>query len=305
MKKAAPAILKFHGVRGSRPVHTPFNTNYGGNSTCIEIDTGMDYTIIIDGGSGLQHVINNLGEHPQRRRMHILVTHTHWDHVLMFPFLQQLECKNFEIHFHAPDAGGVSFNDIFAKLFKHGRLPIPAPNVQAKLFFHKVTPDAAFLIEGKVKVVGFQVNHQHITLGYRISYEDSIVAVIPDIASISNGNLLGESFAEQAKSTGTEAFEKQYNDNLVKFLKDVPNVVFDTHFNAQNLKADWGHATPEIAMDVCSRARVKRLFMFHHAPEENDQDVATKQMLAQRVAIANDMQVINAREEDEWPLTAA
>jgi phosphoribosyl 1,2-cyclic phosphodiesterase len=58
-------------------------------------------------------------------------------------------------------------------------------------------------------------------------------------------------------------------------------------------------------MDICARAKVKRLFMFHHAPEDNDHDVATKQMLAHEFATLCNMEVINAREEDAWPITAA
>lgn len=305
MKKAAPAILRFHGVRGSRPVHTADNTNYGGNSTCLEFDTGHNYSIIVDGGSGLQHVSRMNSELTQRKRLHVLITHTHWDHILMLPFLRQLENLDCEIYFYAPDVGDVPFETIFMGLLKHGRLPIACPQLKAKIHFKKALPDKAFIIENKVKVIGFQVNHQHMTLGYKISYEKSVVAIIPDIASISNGNLLGQSFIEKASKIGVEAFEKQYNDNLIRFLKNVPNVVFDTHFNSDNLKADWGHATPEIALEVCIKAKVKRLFMFHHAPEDSDHDVAMKQLRAQNEAAKEGIEVLNAREEDEWPLTAA
>ncbi len=305
MKKSPAAILRFHGVRGSRPVHDPHNLIYGGNSTCIEFDTGSNYSIVVDGGSGLQNLSALKSVNPQRKKLHILITHTHWDHVLMLPFLRQLESSDFEIHFYAPDVAGVPFKDIFHDLMKPGRLPIPKPSIKANLSFNKVTPGKTFIIEGKVKVVGFQVNHQHITLGYKISYESSVAAIIPDIASIEGGNLLGESFTEQAISIGVKKFEKNYQRQLIKFLEDVPNVVFDTHFNQENLKADWGHATPEFAMDICSKANVKRLFMFHHAPEDLDHDIAKKQMVAQRLAVQLGMDVINAREEDEWPLTAA
>jgi ribonuclease BN (tRNA processing enzyme) len=81
--------------------------------------------------------------------------------------------------------------------------------------------------------------------------------------------------------------------------------VFDTHFSTNNLKADWGHATPDIAIELCSKANVKRLFMFHHAPEATDHDVARKQASAQYTAMEHGIEVINAREEDEWLLTAA
>ena len=305
MKKHVPSILRFHGVRGSRPAHAPQNIGYGGNSTCIEFDPGLEFTIIIDGGSGLQHISQKLGDHPQRKRLHVLISHTHWDHVLQIPFLKQFNNPEFEIHFYAPDIAGRPFSELFSLLFKPGRLPVPALDFRAKITFHKVQPGVDFLIEGKVKVSSFQVNHQHITLGYKLSYGDSVVAIITDAASIKNGNYLGHGFNERAQLIGNAKFETEYNAQLVKFLGKVPTVVFNTHFNQSNLKADWGHATPEIAIEICAQAAVRQLFMFHHAPEDDDNAVAKKQMHARNLALPHGIEVINAREEDEWPLKSA
>ncbi len=305
MKRHTAAKLRFLGVRGSRPVHTALNTFYGGNSTCIEFDTGQNLSLLIDCGSGLQRMIYDLKKPQASKQLHILITHTHWDHVLMLPFLRQVEDSEFEVNFYAPDVAGRPFKDIFNMLMQRGRLPIPPLNLNARIKFNRVTPGQGFIIGGKVKVQAFQVNHQHMTLGYKISYRSSIVAIIPDIAAINHGNLLGESFQEQASVIGVRPFEQRYNRQLVDFLQDVPNLVFDTHFSTNNLKADWGHATPDIAIELCSKAKVKRLFMFHHAPEATDHDVARKQASAQYTAMEHGIEVINAREEDEWLLTAA
>jgi ribonuclease BN (tRNA processing enzyme) len=110
---------------------------------------------------------------------------------------------------------------------------------------------------------------------------------------------------ERAQEIGKEAFETEYNNGLIAFLRGVDSLVFDTHFNEKNLKPDWGHATPEIAIDLCAKAGVKRLFMFHHAPEDNDSKVALKQTHARELALRFGIEVINAREEDQWPLISA
>jgi phosphoribosyl 1,2-cyclic phosphodiesterase len=278
---------------------------YGGNSTCLEIDTGLDLTLVIDGGTGLQHLSGQLADHPKHKKIHILITHTHWDHVLFLPFLKQLTNPLCDIHFHAPDIDGRPFSELFEMQFAHGRLPIPRPAIKAHLTFHQVVPGQDFLIEGKIKIDTFQVNHQHTTLGYKISYGESSVAVITDAAVATNGNHLGKGMPERAKEIGKEAFEKEYDDGLINFLRGVHSLVFDTHFNAKNVKPDWGHATPEIAIDICARAGIKRLFMFHHAPEDNDSNVALKQMRARDIALTFGIEVINAREEDQWPLISA
>jgi ribonuclease BN (tRNA processing enzyme) len=113
--------------------------------------------------------------------------------------------------------------------------------------------------------------------------------------------------ASRAEKIGAEKFAQEYDGNLTKFLKGVDAVVFDTHFNEQNLRIDWGHATPQLALDCCAKAGVKKLFMFHHAPEDNDHAVALKQDLAchHTIALRHKIEVINAREEDEWTIRSA
>jgi phosphoribosyl 1,2-cyclic phosphodiesterase len=308
VKKSPASILRFHGVRGSRPFHVTDLLGYGGNSTCIEIDCGLDFIVAIDAGSGLQHIANRLGEHPTRKKIHLLITHTHWDHVLFLPFMRQLANPECDIHIHAPDISGRPFSDLFAMLFTKGRLPIPGDHTQivkSKLTFHRIKADHEFLIEGKCKVETIQVNHQHTTLGYKISVGDSNLAVITDAATIRHGNYLGTGMQKRASVIGNEAFEREYNEKLIHWLRDVHTLVFDTHFNAKNMKSDWGHASPDIAVDLCAKAKIKRLFMFHHAPEDNDNKVALKQIYARNLAAAFGIEIINAREGDEWPLKSA
>jgi hypothetical protein len=162
-----------------------------------------------------------------------------------------------------------------------------------------------FLIEGKIKVSSIQVNHQHITLGYKFGLPEASIAVITDAATMALGNILGQGMQERAALIGKKSLEAEYNNQLKQFLHGVDNLVFDTHFNAQNLKSDWGHATPEIALELCAKAKIKRLFMFHHAPEDSDRRVAMKQIYARNIALKHGIEVINAREEDEWPLASA
>jgi ribonuclease BN (tRNA processing enzyme) len=304
MKRKPPCLLRFHGVRGSRPTHQIELLGFGGNTTCIEIDTGLDFILAIDGGSGLQHISQRLGNHPNHRKIHLLITHTHWDHVLFLPFLKQLHNPDCEIHIHAPDVGAQPFQELFNLLFKHGRLPIPRESIKSKLVFHRLEPGVDFLIEGKVKVSSIQVNHQHMTLGYKLGLFESSIAIITDVATIATGNFLGQGMKERAALIGKKSFEAEYNDQLTQFLNGVDSLVFDTHFNSQNLKSDWGHATPEIALELCARAKIKRLFMFHHAPEDSDRRVAMKQIYARNLALKHGIEVINAREEDEWPLAS-
>jgi ribonuclease BN (tRNA processing enzyme) len=307
MNNKPVSILKFHGARGSRPVHSTTTQAYGGNTTCLEIDAGHDFFLVIDSGTGLSHLQKSLQRSPNRKKIHFLITHTHWDHIASLPFLPQFSDPDFEISIHAPDVGDMPFSQLFNLLVKHSRLPILWTAPRCKLNFFRIRPGETFLIESKVKVSTFQVNHQHITLAYKIGLADSSVAIVTDTALLNPQNILGQGMASKASKIGMDNFVREYEENLINFLKGVDSVVFDTHFNEQNLRIDWGHCTPQLALHYCAKAGVKKLFMFHHAPEDDDHAVALKQDLTRhhQVALQHQIEVINAREEDEWLIRSA
>jgi phosphoribosyl 1,2-cyclic phosphodiesterase len=297
--------IRFHGVRGSRPVHHTGFLGYGGNTTCLELESGDDFTLVIDAGTGLQKIINNLLQKPHKKKMHILLTHTHWDHIIHLPLLPQFNQPDFQITIHAPNVGETSFETLFSKMVAIGRLPVPWAPPKCRLTFQRVVPGESFLIENKVKVTSYQVNHQHVTLGYKFGFSDSSIAIITDTAVMRSDTILGQDMLENAQRIGVESFINQYHEGLVEFLHGVDSLVFDTHFNEKNVRPDWGHSTPELALEFCIKSEVKRLFLFHHAPEDNDHAVAKKQSHTRQLALPHGIEVLNAREEDEWPLLSA
>lgn len=295
----------FHGVRGSRPVHHQDFLQTGGNTTCIEIDTQRDYHLIVDGGTGLAKLGYRLGEQLRHKRFHILITHTHWDHLVTIPYFMPLFNQDAHITFYATNGSNGRFEDIFHKMFAGTHLPYPGTKIKAKVDFVTVKPNETFVIENHVRVEGHQLNHQAVTLGYKITSGKSSVVIITDNAPMISGNYLGDGMKELVQKIGEENFHKKYNGDLVAFLRGVHTVVYDTHFNDDNLKPDWGHSTPAIALDLCRQAKAQRLLMFHHAPEDNDKDVIEKMHHIHREALAAGIEVLNAKEEDEWILKSA
>jgi phosphoribosyl 1,2-cyclic phosphodiesterase len=60
----------------------------GGNTSCIEIRAD-NKILIFDMGSGLKSLGNYLVKNEQSKKgldLSIFLTHTHWDHILGFPF---------------------------------------------------------------------------------------------------------------------------------------------------------------------------------------------------------------------------
>ena len=297
--------LKFHGVRGSRPTHKLGLLGFGGNSTSLEITLDSeDFYIFIDGGSGIVYRGRELTEHPDRKDFHFLITHTHWDHILGLPFFEPYYGEENAFTFYASNTSRSTFNDLFFGLQRSDNLPVPATKLKATMNFEKINAGSQFKIGDNVLIKTLQINHQGVTLAYRIENGDDSFAIITDNAPIENGNYMGEGMAERAKDD-PKKFEKEYDENLVEFLRDCNTVVFDTHFTEENLKPDWGHSTPPRALDFCKKANVKRLILFHHAPEDLDGDVVAKVQSILDDALANKIEVAAAKEGDVWTLRCA
>ena len=96
------------GVRGSIPCPGPATVRYGGNTLCLEVRFAeTDRLIIIDAGSGIRPLGSRLMATDIARGVNeidIYLTHTHWDHILGFPFFTPLYIPGITIRIHGPAA---------------------------------------------------------------------------------------------------------------------------------------------------------------------------------------------------------
>ena len=82
--------VTFYGVRGSVPAPGPLTARYGGNTSCVEVQLADGSTIALDAGTGLRALGNTLVREGRESRVHLLLSHTHWDHVQGLPFFSPL-----------------------------------------------------------------------------------------------------------------------------------------------------------------------------------------------------------------------
>jgi phosphoribosyl 1,2-cyclic phosphodiesterase len=86
--------VKFWGTRGSIPVPGKDTIIYEGNTTCLEMNLMSGKKIIIDAGTGIRVLGNELQSHEQSLDIYLLITHIHWDHVFGFPFCTNISGLN-------------------------------------------------------------------------------------------------------------------------------------------------------------------------------------------------------------------
>src|SRR5215217_9298064 len=84
-KRTSPMRVIFHGTRGSIAVPGQSTLRYGGNTACVEVRSAAGTLIVIDSGTGAfglgQSLMDPSASPGIARRGHLLITHTHWDHI--------------------------------------------------------------------------------------------------------------------------------------------------------------------------------------------------------------------------------
>src|SRR5262249_13391759 len=145
------------------------------------------------------------------------------------PFFEPLYGERNSLKFYASSTTRSSFHELFFGLQRRANLPVPRAALCADVSFESIQAGETFKIENKVKISTFQLNHQGVTLAYRLEYRKDSVCIITDTAPIENGNYLGEGMRQKASGRGP-AFEQEFIAGLTEFLKGAHTVVFDTHF---------------------------------------------------------------------------
>ena len=283
--------VTFWGVRGSYPIARRENVRYGGNSACVHIRAdGQDW--ILDSGSG----IRPLGKHLVTREFaegkgfaRILLGHTHWDHILGFPFFEPFYIPGNRFEIYSAGQGHTEIKEILCGQQDVANFPVPFDGFRADFSFHKLSPDDNRDFDGtNLKTV--QLNHQGMTLGFRLTRDNISTAIHTDTARIGE-IMLGDNMETSQK------FIDGYRRALREHADGVDLLIHDAHFNEHEIlgKESWGHSTPRDAVISCKDAGVKKLALFHHAPEHSDAHVGA--MLADAMDFAgNDLEVIGAAE---------
>lgn len=290
--------LTFFGARGSYPISRPDNMRYGGNSTCLHMCTGGKTEIILDGGSGLV----NLGQAMMARAFgrgegeaHILVGHTHWDHILGYPFFAPFYRDGNRFQFVSAGQTGVSIREILSGQHDYLHFPVPFDALAADIDYQEFRIGDTLTI-GDAQVRTFQLNHPGLTVGYRIEADGAILVILTDTARV-HAVRLGDGMGGPEPDAG---FAREYEAALTSFVSGADILVHDAHFFEHEIrtKEHWGHSTAEDGLKLARRAGVRKLVLFHHAPEHSDTDVDEILQTTRDLARGSGL-TVNAAQEHE------
>jgi phosphoribosyl 1,2-cyclic phosphodiesterase len=246
--------IKCWGSRGSIPVSGKEYLKYGGDTTCLEIRTKSNDIIIIDAGTGIRRLGNLLIKENQNK-YHFIFTHTHWDHIMGFPYFKPLYSNHTEFRMYRCPFHSQLVKNIISNIMAPPNFPVKYSDIKAELFYEEACP-TEFEI-GSVKVVPIPISHPNGGSGYKFIEDNKSFVFLTDneLGFIHPGGL-------------------PYKD-YVKFSSGADLLIHDAEYTPEEYKTfiDWGHSVYTDVLNLAFEAGVKKVGLFHLNQERTDREM--------------------------------
>ncbi len=304
--------IRFWGVRGSIPCPGPATVEYGGNTACIELRFGdSDRLLIIDAGSGIRSLGNYMMQHDLPKgpiETSIFLTHTHWDHIMGFPFFTPIYIPNTKLKIYGPVSyENEGLDQIVGSQLSYRYFPIKHSELSAEITYFPLKESSIDLGDG-ITVTTKYLNHPILCLGYKFEHEGKVFCTAYDTEPYRNffpTDPEDPGYDEEAAEDGDIA-AKEENEKLLRFMEGADIVVHDTQYTYEEYldsKLGWGHTPFEFAINSCHKAGVKKLMLFHHDPMRTDkQIISLEEHYREKLAGKTSMEIEMAREGMELTL---
>jgi len=249
--------VRFWGVRGSIPVPGPNTVIYGGNTSCIEIRAD-ERLVIVDLGSGVHTLglwlIENDLKNKGKIKADILLSHTHWDHVMGFPMFSPIYSGNTELSIIGPATlESIDLRSAIENQLSSQYWPVQPDRLSAKIKYQQIKETTVDLGEGLTVSSKF-LNHSLPCFGYRITYKGKSVVTIFD----------HEMFLSDEE-----------NEKVKKFISGADILIHDAQYKQEEYASHkgWGHCTYEQAVEFTAGIGIKTLVFYHHEPSRKDNEL--------------------------------
>ena len=225
---------------------------YGGHSSCVQLETGGFDFFVCDMGSGLRpfgHAAMAQRVGGTGQTFHIFLSHLHWDHIMGLPYFVPAFMPGNRVAIYGSHPG---LEAALRRQQDPPSFPVDFSIFGAALEFVHLEPGRVYEIAG-VNVSSMLQRHGGDSYGYRFESQGKVVVYSTD----------SEHPLAQAEHT----------ERFVNFFRNADLVIFDGMYSladAISVKADWGHSSNIVGVELCQMAGARHLCLFHHEPVCDD-----------------------------------
>jgi phosphoribosyl 1,2-cyclic phosphodiesterase len=228
---------------------------FGGHSSCVQVQSDGAEHVFLDFGTGARPLAGHyLARHPrQPQTYHVFMSHLHWDHIMGFPFFTPIYIPGNRIVIHSCHT---QVEQAFRQQQAGPCFPVPFDALAARIEFDVLQPDQTYDIAG-YQVTALKQLHEGDSYGWRLQRASKTLVYSTD----------SEHKLDQAAEL----------ERFVKFFDRADLVVFDAMYSladAISIRADWGHSSNMMGIELCQAAHARQLALFHHEPVATDARLA-------------------------------
>jgi phosphoribosyl 1,2-cyclic phosphodiesterase len=242
------------GTRGSVAAPGPETARYGGNTSTVEVQGDDGTLLVLDAGTGIRRLGAQIPK--ATRRVDILLTHLHMDHIQGLGFFGPLYNPAIDVHIWGPASGKLSLEARLSRYLSPPLFPVHLRDLPG-IICHEV-PRPPFEI-GRLRIVTTLVCHPNPTVGYRIEEQGGIVAYLPD-----HEPALGLQGGRWLEPAWTSGYDIAAGADLL---------IHDAQYTDEEYArcVGWGHSTFRHAFEFAARVGAKEVVLFHHDPAHDDE----------------------------------
>lgn len=249
--------LKFWGTRGSCPVSGAEYLQYGGNTCCLELRYD-DAFLIFDAGTGIRPLGYTL---PHQKKIDLFLSHTHWDHILGFPFFEPIYREDVHITVWSPEGPGRKCRELFDEVLAEEFFPVHLDEIQAQLQFKSIFEKKPIQI-GPLILDFHTTLHPGRTLCFKIKTPKQTISYVTD-----------------------NEIDIEAQGSFIDFHKGSDLFIHEAQYSSEEYshKKGWGHSSLSRAISLIQKVRPGRWIVTHHDPEHTDQDLFHLQAHAKKL----------------------
>lgn len=252
--------IRFWGTRGSVPSPGRSKTRYGGNTACVEISLPNRRLIILDGGTGIRELGNDLIRRKKHINASILLSHYHWDHIQGLPFFAPAYRRSHALTVCGCRQAQFPLEKIFSSQMESIHFPVKASSLAADISFRELTPSTNSLDGADCAVM--RANHPGMTFSYALTFDDRKIVYMTD----------NELLPVVRRARSHIPYDR---DDFIRFTRGADALIHDAQYSDREYrsKKGWGHSPWKEAVKLGVESGVRHLILFHHDPDHADSTI--------------------------------